>query len=498
MSEHFISAEEARGDLTYCAAFIAETLSGDHHAAAMSAVLPNFLAKDNVDLAAELANTVDDPYTRDRLLQLVAERCAEIGDDEYAVQLADAVEEFGLRSQTFEKIAVKKIAAGDVDKGIEIAETLSHPDSVYAAAAMKHAADGSSASAKEMLAKIEYAPEKIYAVIGIASAAFDAGKPDEAAKVLDDAAAAVEAVDHDEEKLRVLRDIGNLYAEVGRKDEAAATFEKMAEFALKLDNVNRDGFLGSAAIGLLRSEKPTFAAETLNAVADKTQRSTALLGFSKEHWRADRKDEAFDALEESLSVLRSQRDTETRDTPAKNALLSSIAIQFAGYGKDERAAEIAEENDDDMQVLSSLSQIAQIAAAQGDLESAKHTLNSIEDDSYKVFALIGVADAVRKNGDDAAAAAMLDEAVSVAETIPQLSSKASAYVELSNRFLAAGRNEESRTNATRALLTVCEIRGEATLCAKLAELANVYERSGFELNDEELERLNILVNSTLL
>src|SRR5690606_17096250 len=118
--------------------------------------------------------------------------------------------------------------------------------------------------------------------------------------------------------------------------------------------------------------------------------------------------------------------------------------------------------------------------------------------SYKVFALIGVADAVRKNGDDAAAAAMLDEAVSVAETIPQLSSKASAYIELSNRFLAAGRNEESRTNASRALLTVCEIRGEATLCAKLAELANVYERSGFELNDEELERLNILVNSTLL
>lgn len=498
MSEHFISAEEARTDLTYCAAFIAETLTGDHHAAAMSAVLPNFLAKDNVDLAAELANTVDDPYTRDRLLQLVAERCAEIGDDEYAVQLADAVEEFGLRSQTYERVAVKKIAAGDIDKGIEIAETLLHPDSVYAAAAIRSAADGNADGAREMLDKIDYAPERIYALINIASAAFDAGKADEAAKVLSDAAAAAETVDHEEERLRALRDIGNLFAEIGRGEEAAAVFEKMAGSAAELDNVNRDSFLGSAAIGLLRSGQRTLALETLDAVADKTQRSTALLGFSKEHWRADRKDEAFEALEESLSVLRSQKEAETRDTPAKNALLSSIAIQFAGYGKDERAAEIAEENDDDMQVLSSLSQIAQIAASQGDLESAKHTLNSIEDDSYKVFALIGVADAVQKNGDDAAAAAMLDEAAGLAETIPQLSSKASAYVELSHRFLAAGRNEESRTNATRALLTICEIRGEATLCAKLAELANVYEKSGFELNDEELERLNILVNSTML
>src|SRR5690606_10833095 len=201
---------------------------------------------------------------------------------------------------------------------------------------------------------------------------------------------------------------------------------------------------------------------------------------------------------ESLSVLRSQKETETRDTPAKNALLSSIAIQFAGYGKDERAAEIAEENDDDMQVLSSLSQIAQIAAGQGDLGSAKHMLNSIGDDSYKVFALIGVADAVRKNGDETAAEAMLDEAVSLAETIPQLESKASAYVELSNRFLAAGKNEKARSNTTHALLTVSEIRGEATLCAKLGELANVYERSGLELNDEGLGRLNILVSSTLL
>jgi hypothetical protein len=247
----------------------------------------------------------------------------------------------------------------------------------------------------------------------------------------------------------------------------------------------------------MHSGNVELAEETFDAIADKTQRSTALLGFSKEHWRSERKDEALASLEESLSVLRSQKESETRDTPAKNALLSSIAIQFAGYGKDERAAEIAEENEDEMQVLSALSQIAQIAANQGDLDSAKHTLNSIDDESYKIFALIGVSDAVKKNGDEEAAAAMLDEARGLAETIPQLASKASAYVELSNRFLAAGQNEKARTAASEALFTVSEIRGEASLCSKLAELANVYERSGFELNDEELGRLNMLVNSTL-
>ena len=40
------------------------------------AVVPRYLANGDVDLAAELANTVDDPFTRDRLLIHVAEKCA--------------------------------------------------------------------------------------------------------------------------------------------------------------------------------------------------------------------------------------------------------------------------------------------------------------------------------------------------------------------------------------------------------------------------------------
>ena len=93
MSEHFISREDAEQDLLACAAYLAENIkSADGRAEAMNSVVPRYLALGNVDLAAALADTVDDPFSRDKLLVIVAEHCASIDDDEYAMQLADAIE----------------------------------------------------------------------------------------------------------------------------------------------------------------------------------------------------------------------------------------------------------------------------------------------------------------------------------------------------------------------------------------------------------------------
>ena len=138
MPDHFIAIEDARHDLLTAAAYVAERIrSGDGHAQAMSAIVPRYLAAGNVDLAAEFANTVDDPFTRDKLLTAVAEKCAELDDDEYAIQLAEAIEEFGLRSEAFERIALQKVHKGEIEKAIGIAETMMHPDLVFASAAAR-------------------------------------------------------------------------------------------------------------------------------------------------------------------------------------------------------------------------------------------------------------------------------------------------------------------------------------------------------------------------
>jgi FAD/FMN-containing dehydrogenase len=164
MSEHLITIEEARENLLACAAFLAERIkSADGHAEAMKQIVPFYLTKSNVDLAAEFSNTVDDPFTRDRLLTVVAEKCAALDDDEYALQLAEAIEDSGMQAQASEKIAFQKSLKGEYEKAAAIAEGLEHPEYAFADIAIHQAAAGEDENARQTLVRIEFENAKVAA-----------------------------------------------------------------------------------------------------------------------------------------------------------------------------------------------------------------------------------------------------------------------------------------------------------------------------------------------
>src|SRR5690606_27786272 len=214
--------DDARGDLLSCAAFLAETItSHDGHAAAMSAVVPRYLTKGNVDLAAELSNTVDDPFTRDKLLMLVAEKCAELDDDEYAMQLAEAVEEPALQLQARERVAIKKVESGNFDVAEMMAKNIPHADALFSAMAIKRAAAGDMKAAGDALSRVEFPGGKVQAMLTIA-----AEDPETSVDMLESAVAAANDIEHKEEKIRTLIDIGNVMAESGHNDRAIEIFGK--------------------------------------------------------------------------------------------------------------------------------------------------------------------------------------------------------------------------------------------------------------------------------
>ncbi|HEX8638590.1 MAG TPA: hypothetical protein VF692_11045, partial [Pyrinomonadaceae bacterium] len=143
MAEHLINIDEAQENLLACAAFLAEDIkSADGHAEAFKYIAPLYAEKGEVDLAAEFANTVDDPFTRDWLLSLIAARCAALDDDEYALQLVEAIEDHGMQAQALEKIALQKTAKGDFERAFSIAESMEHPDYAFADIAVYQAAAG--------------------------------------------------------------------------------------------------------------------------------------------------------------------------------------------------------------------------------------------------------------------------------------------------------------------------------------------------------------------
>ncbi len=494
MAEHFISREQAEGDLLSAAAFLAENIkSSDGHAEAMKAIVPLYLAKGNVDLAAELANEVAEPFSRDQILILVAAKCAETDDDEYALQLADAVEDLGMRSQAFEQLALIAAAKGQSDEARKIAGQIEHTDFVTGAIAVDQSAKGDDAGALATLDTIDFPTARAIALQQIASTKIEGGDTVKASDMLDRAFTAANEIEHDEEKIRALCDIGNLFIEAKRNDKAIETFDTAKGFAEVLDNTHQDFFLVNCALGFLYAGSTDLADRTLDLVTDKTQMASALLGFARDYWKEDQKEDAFEALDEAHEIIASQREFETRDSRARNAMISSIAVQFAGFGSAERGIEIARETQDPDEQMASLTQIAQILTIQNDDVLAAQTLELIAEPANRVFALISVADAKENRGDKDDAIVDLEAAVALAGSVPQLSSRSNALNELATRFAANGNTERAKGLAVESMDAIGGIRDESSLAVALAGLSTVYDEAGFELGDAERDRIRTLL-----
>ncbi|MGB7068274.1 MAG: hypothetical protein WBD22_02155 [Pyrinomonadaceae bacterium] len=498
MSQHNIAAEDAENDIFTCAAFLAEAVPGsDGHAEAMKSIVPRYVAQGNVDLAAELANSVDDPFTRDRLLILVAEKCADIGDNEYARQLVDAIDDHGLHTLGLEKVAIRNTLSGNVEKASEIAAEMPHPDNVLAAVAVHEYRNRNFELAKETLNRIEFPVAKVDAILLMASGT-EREHGQDVDTLIDSATATASQIEHAEEKIRTYCEIGNHYVDRGLAVKAADVLVLARAEAEGLDNVHRDNLLANISLGFLHAGDVAEADKTLDLVGDKTQIASCLLGFAREYWRKAERDEALEALEESYAVLRSQRDKETRDSKARFNLLSAIASQFAGFEKSDRGIELARDIPEETAQISALSQIAQIETVRQNHETANDALSEIVEDSDQVFALIGMSDASYRNGDAETATLSLNKALSIAETVPQLSSRTAALNEIARRLAILGDPAGARETALLNMRLIPTIRDESIRAVAVADLSDVYLELSIEPADEEKVVLRQLVRSAQL
>lgn len=491
---HLISFEEAQNNLLSCAAFLAEDVrSADGHAEAMKAIVPRFVEKGNVDLAAELADTVDDPFVRDRLLMLVAEKCAAADDDEYALQLADAIEDFGMQEAARERIILQKALKGEFETALRIADDLMHKSDALAVIAVNQAAQSREDSALQTLEQIDFPNAKVNALQNLAMISFQKSADEKAIRLLDRASEATSEIEHEEEKIRALIEIANHFIEVKRSDKAIETFDKAKAQAENLDNIHRDMFLSNVAQGFLRAGSLDLADRALDSVADKTQISSCLLEFAQEFWRKGERSEAVEALEEAYAILKSQHERETRDSRAKYALFASIAGQFAQFEKPERAIEIAQRNDDEAQKHAALSQIAQICALQGNDDWMRQAIQAIDEDSSRMFALVGASDAMNRAGKREETLKILGEAAHLAETVQQYSVRSAAFNALAKRFIEYGEIEQARQISRENLETVAQIRDESSRAVALANLEEIYHQADFSLADADKEILSGLM-----
>lgn len=494
MPEFLISIGEAERNPLYCAAYIAERLkSADGRADAMMHIVPVFISMGEVDRAAALADTVEDPLTRDRLLIAVAEKCAVLGDDDYGLQLADAIEDVSMQSTARERIALENIRKGEVAMAVEIADGIDHPDEILiAAAASVFGRDGIDA-ASALLSKMQLAYSRCVAFQSLAGVAYKGGDKPEAAELLERAASEAAEIDFDEERIRARLELAHNFVDIGRNDRAIAVLDQAKKDAEVLGNVGREGFLANIAVGFLRSGSLELADRTLDLVEDKTAIVSALSGFAAEFQAKGELAEAVGAANEAVAILRSQREKETRDHPTKFRQWRSLSVQLASLGETESALEAAGEIPDEGERMAALAQLAVVFSEGDKPEFVEMALSAIGEDVQRAFALVGVADAAIRQGNKAGARGRIGSALTLLPSIEQPVAKASLLTECVKRLIDIDEAASARESGLDCLKTVAEIRDESIRAACLAALAAVYESADFAVTDGESEVLRAVM-----
>ena len=490
MAEHFISRIDAENDLLACAAYLAESIPpGETHAAAVATVVPYYLENSNVDLAAELANSVDDPFTRDRLLIGVAAKCAELDDDEYAMQLVEAIEDPGFQSQGYEQLGSIKAQKGELEKAGEIITMMLHPDAVLGRIAIRQVSDRDDEAAMRTIGEIEFPRDAVMALCAIAAEKIVGGDNEKAAECLSLAEGKTAEIEHDEERIRSFCEIANLYVDAGDKGRAFQVYETARNEAENLDGTQRDPLLAQVAIGFLSAGSVDLADRTLDAISDKTQIASVVVAFARDHWHKEERDEAIEALDEAYEILRSQHENETRDSRAKFVMMGTVAGQFAGFQKLERAIEVADSIPDDTQKTNALSQIAQIAATQGEYAVADQAASEIKGELDRALTIMAMGRNAKNAGDIEKADSLLNSASNAIANLPDPSARYTALTELCKVHFANDNATAAVEAFDRSFSTVLEIRNSNFKISGLAEMSKILRDFGLDMTDERREVL---------
>ncbi len=497
MPEHSISFEEAQENLLKCAVYLAETIgSRESRAAVMETLIPHFTAKNDVDTAASLADSVDDPFIRDRLLSDVVSKCAELGDDEYAFQLIEAIDEHTTRNNAREKFALQKSAKGEFDEAFKLAESLDHASDAFAGIAVNQFKKGFDAEARQTLERVDFYSAKVGALHEIAHFYMAESKPENAVEMLDHAAIAAEKIEFTEDKIRSMLHTAANYAEAGQNDKAIAVYGKTRDIVDALEGVHKDNLFVQVAIGFLKAGSVDLADRTLDLVFDKTQIADCLIGFSQIYRLEKESDEAIHALEEAYAMLKSQTEREIRDTKARLQLFSSIAKEFAFAGKIERGIEVAHENADETLKNQALTNIAQICILADNDGLANQAMTGILEDSGRIPGLIAMSDAYISEKKMDKALETLEKVASMAESITQHIFRSEVIDDVARRFYHCGEADKARALSSENLATIGEIRGTENRAVALADLSETYDKFAFELSDDDKAVIKTFVRTS--
>ena len=447
-----------------------------------------YCAIGDVDKAAEMADGLEDPFLRDKLLAVVVERCAQLDDDEYANQLIEAIDDYGIRNEAAERFAITKARKGKKSLALEAARTMDHPDNVLAELAAINLVEGKSEEANSLENDIEYKTALANAYLSKAFDLIKAAHPDKAVELLERASQASKLIELEEERIGSLINIAEAMNLASRRDKTIKLLSEAGELAEKLENLHRDQFLSEIAVGYYRANSKDLSEIALESIADKTQAALAYLGMAKsieEPNSAEKEDFAQEAAE----ILKSENPLEIKDSRSRNEAIFTCAEYFTAFSNVPKALEILDLLFTVETKQAGLLRMLKASALKGDLEEFRLILDEFKTDLDKSKSCAISAISTAAFGNKANTEKIISLGISYLEKHLSAEDSVVILIEFLQAALMAGKADLIADLMSRLISTLSQIRSPMLKVRAMIDLAGL--SFGYKLNITEnaLEKL---------
>lgn len=225
MSDHEFP-ENVTTDLLACATAVAEFTDGDEYSDLMEIISNRQAEKGELDVAIQSAESIPDPYLKDRAMGSIAIKALEQGDSNLALDLIDTVEDPMLRETYIEQIAVKAATDDKFDEAIQLADGLGDPSPVLSNIASVYAKKGQLDAALDLTRSIDTVGVRVNTLNHIASHLVKQGDSEAAQQLIQEGADEIDDVEFPEDQIHALVGMAVVLDQLGERGNG---FDKLVE-----------------------------------------------------------------------------------------------------------------------------------------------------------------------------------------------------------------------------------------------------------------------------
>lgn len=454
------------------------------------AIARRYAQRTEFNLAVDIADTINDPYTMERTIAEIAVMLAADGQDDGALELIDSLEDFSHQATAKSQIAIAHAAAGEFEVASEIASGMEDNSSTLVAIAYLSADKGEHDRALDILEMLDFPLGSVSIRSRVAEDYQRAGRFEEALELLSQALDETEAIDPPNERVGALTDLALRFNEAGQDERVAEILLEAVEIANKSDESFKDAVLSQIASGYARLKQYDKAVSVTEEIDNVFLATTTLVDLAViEHEDESRIPDAVLLLTDALDLIVEDQPQTQRDEAQRDYLLTRIAFSFANFGKVDQALKTARAIGALDSRHHALSGVTTHYADSGDFDDALMAARGIEDETFKAYVLTGIGRAMIKSSANEQGLDILSEVSRSIETLERQIDRAQVTANLAVAYREAGQGEMVESLIDQALQFAKLLTDTSAKASALLSISDACANTSFELDDEAVEVL---------